>query len=309
MIEDEEERKHRCQQVASGDTGDELLSVSNQTNLIVNYLPPYMSQDEVKALFSTLGEVTSCKLVREKSTGESLGYAFVKFFKSSQAKKAIESLNGLRLQNKTIKVSLARPSSESIKGANLYICGLPKDMTQVELESLFGEFGNIITARILYDKRTGISRGIAFIRFDQRHEAEQAIKHLNGYRSSNSDAAITVKFANSPTVLKQENLNMILQQSNQIAKQMTDYNVMKQFFGGLTLPSGWRLAVQNLSPEMNESDLWQLFVPFGAVKSVKLSRDWRTNKSRNYAFVTMNNYEEAFAAVQTLNGVSDNAFI
>lgn len=53
------------------------------------------------------------------------------------------------------QVSLARPSSEGIKGANLYICGLPKSMTQHELEGFFSQCGKIITSRILYDNNTG----------------------------------------------------------------------------------------------------------------------------------------------------------
>ena len=53
------------------------------------------------------------------------------------------------------QVSYARPSSEGIKGANLYICGLPKGMTQRELEQLFVSSGRIITSRILYDNNTG----------------------------------------------------------------------------------------------------------------------------------------------------------
>lgn len=54
------------------------------------------------------------------------------------------------------QVSLARPSCESIKGANLYISGLPKSLTQLDLEKLFSSCGQIITSRILYDQNTGI---------------------------------------------------------------------------------------------------------------------------------------------------------
>ncbi|KAG5452449.1 ELAV-like protein 4 [Clonorchis sinensis] len=180
----------------------------NKTNLIINYLPPNMSQEEVRALFSSIGEVESCKLVREKTSGESLGYAFVKFYDPLDAGKAIKTLNGLRLQNKTVKVSLARPSSEAIKGANLYICGLPRKMTQPELEKLFSACGHIITARILYDTKTGLSRGVAFIRYDQRTEAEAAIRKLNGYLPPGAPEPITVKFANSPSSNRAENMNL-----------------------------------------------------------------------------------------------------
>ena len=43
----------------------------NQTNLIVNYLPQTMSQDDLRTLFSSLGDLESCKLIRDKSSGES----------------------------------------------------------------------------------------------------------------------------------------------------------------------------------------------------------------------------------------------
>jgi len=54
-----------------------------------------------------------------------------------------------------VQVSLARPSCELIKGANLYVSGLPKSMTQRELEAMFVSCGNIITSRILCDSQTG----------------------------------------------------------------------------------------------------------------------------------------------------------
>lgn len=108
--------------------------------------------------------------------GQSLGYGFVNYQRQEDADKAINTLNGLRLQNKTIKVwalitlsglgikidfdfhaqvSFARPSSESIKGANLYVSGLPKNITQPDLEAIFDSYGRIITSRILSDNLTG----------------------------------------------------------------------------------------------------------------------------------------------------------
>lgn len=44
-----------------------------RTNLIVNYLPQSMSQDELRSLFSSVGEVESAKLIRDKVAGNSCG--------------------------------------------------------------------------------------------------------------------------------------------------------------------------------------------------------------------------------------------
>ncbi|XP_055308917.1 ELAV-like protein 3 [Sitodiplosis mosellana] len=139
------------QQNGSGNGQDDG---SGRSNCIVNYLPQSMSQEEIRSLFSSIGDVESCKLIRDKVTGQSLGYGFVNYQRAEDADKAINTLNGLRLQNKTIKVSFARPSSESIKGANLYVSGLPKNMSQPDLESLFSPYGRIITSRILCDNIT-----------------------------------------------------------------------------------------------------------------------------------------------------------
>ena len=62
-----------------------------------------------------------------------------------------------------LQVSFARPSSEAIKGANLYVSGLPKHMTQPDLERLFASCGNIITSRILCDNISGRTTDLATI--------------------------------------------------------------------------------------------------------------------------------------------------
>jgi ELAV like protein 2/3/4 len=45
----------------------------SKTNLIVNYLPQNMTQDEFKSLFGSIGDIESCKLVRDKITGVAAG--------------------------------------------------------------------------------------------------------------------------------------------------------------------------------------------------------------------------------------------
>jgi len=66
--------------------------------------------------------------------------------------------------------------------------------------------------------------------------------------------------------------------------------------------TGWCIFVYNLAPDTEDSVLWQLFGPFGAVQSVKVIRDFTTAKCKGFGFVTMTNYEEALMAIQNLNG-------
>jgi len=307
------------------DMGDEPKDA--KTNLIVNYLPQNMTQDELRSLFSSIGEVESAKLIRDKVAGNpnqrnqshSLGYGFVNFVTPSDAERAISTLNGLRLQSKTIKVSYARPSSESIKDANLYISGLPKTMTQKDVEDMFTRFGRIINSRVLVDQATGLSRGVAFIRFDRRMEAEEAIKHLNGSKPAGAPEPITVKFAANPNQARNSQLlsQLYHNQSRRFGgpvhhqAQRFRFSPMNvDHMGGVSSmnvassnsTSGWCIFIYNLGQDADEGILWQMFGPFGAVTNVKVIRDFNTNKCKGFGFVTMTNYEEAAMAIASLNG-------
>uniref|UniRef100_A0A7E4ZQN2 ELAV protein 2 n=1 Tax=Panagrellus redivivus TaxID=6233 RepID=A0A7E4ZQN2_PANRE len=380
------------------DDGGEL-----RTNLIINYLPQNMNQDEVRALFASMGEIESCKLVRDKVTGQSLGYAFVNY------------------------VSFARPSNECIKGANLYVSGMPKTMTLKELVEIFRPYGKIITSRILFDNVTGISKGVGFVRFDKKQEAEYAIEKVHGTTPPGFTEPIAVKFANSPgardrAVLQQMASNLtnlgalgtpvaapltapisaaqaallplttaVLRRNGatSVAGNGTGAGGPMRHAGGVanfrysplgvpttslglggagqdlfttnallqmaaagnaavaqqaqlaalaaavpcsvaglgfstatqvgqavnnngcgvptarsTSPSGgFTIIVANLGAEAEESLLWRLFGPFGAVLSVKTVKD-AADRCRGFGLVTMANYDEACAAVTTLNGAA-----
>ena len=95
--------------IGGGNFTDDESNYSDKarTNLIINYLPQTMTQDEIKDLFGSIGAIESCKLVRDKTTGQSLGYGFVNFIRTEDADRAVKTMNGLRLQNKTIKVNFS----------------------------------------------------------------------------------------------------------------------------------------------------------------------------------------------------------
>lgn len=49
----------------------------SKTNLIVNYLPQNMTQEEFRSLFGSIGEIESCKLVRDKITGMLFFHSYI----------------------------------------------------------------------------------------------------------------------------------------------------------------------------------------------------------------------------------------
>lgn len=62
------------------------------------------------------------------------------------------------------------------------------------------------------------------------------------------------------------------------------------------------IYVGNISFGLSEGDLQDAFEKFGAVSQLKIITDRETGRSRGFGFVTMDNDEEANAAIAGLNG-------
>ena len=63
----------------------------------------------LRDLFGEIGEVVSVRLVTDCLTGRSRGFAFVKMADKDAAQRAIDQLNGRRVDDKNIKVAAKRP--------------------------------------------------------------------------------------------------------------------------------------------------------------------------------------------------------
>jgi len=53
-------------------------------------------------------------------------------------------------------------------------------MNEAELRELFEEFGEVASAKIIFDKYSGKSKGFGFVEMPNEAEAKKAIEELNG---------------------------------------------------------------------------------------------------------------------------------
>jgi RNA recognition motif-containing protein len=70
------------------------------------------SSDDVRALFAPHGEVTDIRIVTDRETGQSRGFAFVEMATEPQAKAAIVALDGKSVQGRNLKVNEAEPREQ-----------------------------------------------------------------------------------------------------------------------------------------------------------------------------------------------------
>jgi len=163
-------------------------------NLIVNYLPHSLSEEDVKELFSRDTVPSKVRLMKDPTTGHSLSYAFIEFPDEQSASLAISQIDGMKMQDKTIKVSYARKSSPQIKNTNIYISGLPQWVTDSDLLEIFTPYGEVVTHKLLTNQDKS-SKGVGFVRYSYNHEAEKAIEAMNTKVLPNATNPLVVKVA------------------------------------------------------------------------------------------------------------------
>jgi RNA recognition motif-containing protein len=77
--------------------------------------------------------------------------------------------------------------------AKLYVGNLSKSTTQEELNVLFAQAGEVTAAQVVKDRKSGESKGYAFITMSAQSEADKAVSLFNPY--SLSDHALKVSLA------------------------------------------------------------------------------------------------------------------
>jgi RNA recognition motif-containing protein len=80
-----------------------------EVKIYVGNLSYQTTEDDLRMLFAKSGEVSSVALIMDRDTGTSKGFAFVEMTTQAEAEKAISTLNGFNLDNRDLKVNMAKP--------------------------------------------------------------------------------------------------------------------------------------------------------------------------------------------------------
>ncbi|MCB9018023.1 MAG: RNA-binding protein [Paludibacteraceae bacterium] len=78
-------------------------------NIYVGNLNYKVREDDLERVISEFGEVESVKVIKDRETGRSKGFAFVEMPDEKAAQAVIEELNGKDLDGRTMVVKEARP--------------------------------------------------------------------------------------------------------------------------------------------------------------------------------------------------------
>jgi len=86
-------------------------------NIFVGNLDFHATEESLRSLFERYGVVNSARIMTDRETGRSRGFAFVEMANEGEADQAINALNGYTMDGRALNVNEARPKPERSFGA------------------------------------------------------------------------------------------------------------------------------------------------------------------------------------------------
>ncbi|KAF5452929.1 hypothetical protein F2P56_027881 [Juglans regia] len=264
-------------------------------SVYVGNIHSQVTEPLLQEVFASTGPVENCKLIRKEKSS----YGFVHYFDRRSAALAILHLNGRHLFGQPIKVNWAYASGqrEDTSGHyNIFVGDLSPEVTDATLFACFSVYPSCSDARVMWDQKTGRSRGFGFVSFRSQQDAQSAINDLTGKwlgsrqircnwatkgagsneDKQSSDAKSVVELTNGSSEDGKETANNDTPENN---------------------PQYTTVYVGNISSEVTQLDLHRHFHALGAgvIEEVRVQRD------KGFGFVRYSTHAEAALAIQMGN--------
>ncbi|KAK1264340.1 Polyadenylate-binding protein RBP47B [Acorus gramineus] len=269
---------------------------SSCRSVYIGNIHPQVTEGLLQEVFQSTGALEGCKLIRKEKSS----YGFVDYYDRRSAAVAIMNLNGRHLFGQPIKVNWAYASGQredTSSHFNIFVGDLAPEVTDNTLYACFSVYPSCSDARVMWDQKTGRSRGFGFVAFRNQNDAQSAINDLTGKwlgsrqircnwatkgagandDKQSSDSKSVVELTNGSTEDNQETVNEDGPENNQ--QYTTVY-------------------VGNLAAEVTQLDLHRQFhaLGAGAIEEVRIQRD------KGFGFVRYSTHAEAALAIQMGNG-------
>ena len=97
-------------------SSDGVSQHRQKMDIYVGNLPYTATEEDLNGLFAAYGPVERVKIITDRETGRSKGFAFVTLGDQSQLNAAIEALNGYDYQGRALRVNASEPKESKPGG-------------------------------------------------------------------------------------------------------------------------------------------------------------------------------------------------
>lgn len=350
-----------------GKSGPPVATLA-QRNIYVAGLPQFTNDMALSLnMFKGFGNVLSVKLGADVKADRK--YGFVNFEHPEEAAYAIENMNGKPVQGVALQVRYANadkiqgssPSYDSFNytppsvkeysshaaglsnpqpSDNLYVKGLPAGMTELEVQTLFGGYGEVSSCKVLDQGTHGYT--VSMVRMVNMEDAKWVVDNVNGNIPDGFQNQVQIRYADPPKgsvvatpaqmpqawtsktpvsgPVKQAPQTQRFSPYGASAPQTVQVvlssaatpELMQAVSETVSEVKGFRplakheedpsnLYVKGLPVNADELYIYYVFAPFGAIQSVRVMRD-DTGVCSGTALVKFGSAEDAELAISTLTG-------
>ncbi|KAL8271288.1 hypothetical protein Esti_004803 [Eimeria stiedai] len=159
----------------------QVFERNQEATLYVGNIDNQVDEDLLWELFTQAGVVRLVNVPKDKVTGAHQGYAFVEFESETDADFALKLMGMVKLYGKPLRLSKAAHDRRTFDvGANLFVGNLDPDLDEKVLFDTFSSFGNVVSAKVMRDPETGVSKGFAFVSMESFEASDAALAAMNG---------------------------------------------------------------------------------------------------------------------------------
>ena len=247
-------------------------------SLYIGDLDVTIREQQLIELFRSIGPILSVNICRDIITQKSLGYAYINFQNSEDAKKALNTLNFTQLGNSNIRIMWQQrdPSLRYSGVGNIFVKNLKENTKHKDLYEMFKHFGSILSCKVMCDHE-GKQLNYGFVHFQNERAAQDAVKIMNGSNSeSNTNGENDLKAALyvAHFIRRNSRLNTLLENFTNV-------------------------YIKQILPEIDCATIEKFFRSFGNITSSITKQD---SKGRTFAFCNFESHDDAVKAIETLHG-------
>lgn len=268
-----------------------MCDESNPTTLYVGNLDHSVSEELLCTLFSQIGQINGCKVIREPGNDP---YAFIDFATHQGAATALVAMNKRLFLDKEMKVNWAtssgnQPKLDTSNHYHIFVGDLSPEIETQTLREAFAPFGEISNCRIVRDPQTLKSKGYAFISFVKKAEAENAIIAMNGQWLGSRSIRTNWSTRKPPPPRDSRNTENKAPTFDEVYNQSSPTNCTV-YCGGF---------INGIDDDL----MHRVFSPFGTIQDIRCFKD------KGYAFIKFTTKESAAHAIEGVHNTEINGHI
>ncbi|KAK8944114.1 Flowering time control protein FCA [Platanthera zijinensis] len=253
-IDEEERQKHA-----------ELLSLPPQgSEIFIGGLPRDVTDEDLRDLCESFGEVYEIRLVKDKDRKENKGFAFIVFTTEEAAQKAVEDIQDKDFKGKTLRCSLSQVKHR------LFIGNVPKSLAEEELKRVFEGIGpGVENIECFKDPQNpSRNRGFVFIEYYNNACADYARQKMSKSSFKIDGSSLTVSWADP--------------------KNSSDASAAAQVKA---------IYVKNLPENVTSEKMKEIFEKHGEITKVVLPPS-KAGQKRDFGFIHFTERSSALKAVK-----------